>query len=387
MKVPFLDLKIQYESIRDEVASALQQVLDNTAFAGGPFVEKFEKEFASFCQCDFAVGVGSGTAALWIALLSLGIGQGDEVITTPNTFIATAEAISFCGAKPVFVDVDEQTYNMNPELLEDAITPRTKAVIPVHLYGQTANMEPIMEIARKHGLSIIEDACQAHGAEYRGRRAGSMGEAGCFSFYPGKNLGAYGEAGAIVTNNAELAEKMRMFRDHGQPKKYYHSIIGWNARMDGFQGAVLSLKLKHLPTWNDMRRKNAQLYDNLLADVKGVTTCKEADYARHVYHIYAVRTEGRDALIGALAEKNIFCGIHYAVPIHLQEAYKHLGYEKGDFPVAEKCSEELVSLPMFAELSREQLEKVVNEIKNFLSSGEIEKGVVPKVHSSRAGFE
>ena len=367
MKVPFLDLKAQYESIRDEIATTLQQVLDNTAFAGGPFVKKFEEDFASFCECEFAIGVDSGTTALWMALLGLGIGQGDEVITTPNTFIATAEAISFCGAKPVFVDVDEQTYNMNPGLLEDAITTRTKAIIPVHLYGQMADMDPIMQIARTHGLFVIEDACQAHGAEYKGRRAGSIGDAGCFSFYPGKNLGAYGEAGAIVTNNAELAEKMRMFRDHGQAKKYYHSMIGWNARMDGFQGAVLSVKLKHLPVWNEARREKAQRYNELLADVDDVNTPVETDYARHVYHIYAIRVQSRDELITGLAREDIFCGIHYPVSIHLQDAYGYLGYAKGSFPVAEKCAEQLVSLPMFPELTEEQVRRVAQEIKRSMA--------------------
>jgi dTDP-4-amino-4,6-dideoxygalactose transaminase len=367
MKVPFLDLQAQYASIQEEIGTALQQVLDKTAFAGGPFVEEFEKEFASFCQCDFAVGVGSGTDALWMALLGMAIGEDDEVITTPNTFIATAEAISFSGATPVFVDIDEPTYNMNPDLLEGAITPKTKAVIPVHLFGQMADMDRIMQIARAHGLFVVEDACQAHGAEYKGRRAGSIGDAGCFSFYPGKNLGAYGEAGVIVTNNAELAEKMRMFRDHGQAKKYYHSIIGWNARMDGLQGAVLSAKLKHLPIWNEARRKNARLYNDLLARVDGVITPIEADYAKHVYHIYAIRTKNRDALIRALAEKDVSCGIHYPVPIHLQEAYKFLGHKKGSFPITEKCVEELLSLPMFPELSQEQIERVCHEIKCFLT--------------------
>jgi len=366
MKVPFLDLKAQYASIKDEIAIALQQVLDNTAFAGGPFVEKFEKDFALFCQCEHAIGVGNGTAALWAALLSLGVGPGDEVITAPNTFIATAEAISFCGAKPVFIDVNEQTYNLNPILLEDAITPKTKAIIPVQLFGQMADMDSIIEVARAHGLFVIEDACQAHGAEYKGRRAGSIGDVGCFSFYPGKNLGAYGEAGAVVTNNAELADKIRMFRDHGQKKKYYHSMIGWNARMDGFQGAVLSVKLKYLAEWNEARRKNAQLYNSFLADVDDVITPMEADYAKHVYHIYAICTKNRDELINALAEKDIFCGIHYPVPIHLQEAYKFLGNKKGSFPVAERCAEEFVSLPMFAELSQEQIQKVCHKIKCFL---------------------
>ncbi len=366
MKVPFLDLKAQYASIKDEIADALQQVLDNAAFAGGPFVENFEKDFASFCQCEFAIGVGSGTAALWMVLLSMEMDPGDEVITAPNTFIATAEAISFCGAKPVFVDVDEQTYNINPDLIEDAITPKTKAVIPVHLFGQMADMDPIMEIARAHKLFVIEDACQAHGAEYKGRRAGSIGDAGCFSFYPGKNLGAYGEAGAIVTNNAELADKLRMFRDHGQEKKYYHSMIGWNARMDGFQSAVLSVKLKYLAEWNEARRKNAQLYNSLLANLDSVITPEEADYAKHVYHIYAIRTRTRNAIIKALAEKDIFCGIHYPIPVHLQDAYEFLDNKKGSFPVAERCAEEFVSLPMYAELSENQIKSVCHEIKSFL---------------------
>lgn len=370
MKVPFLDLKAQHASIQEEIAIALQQVLDNTAFAGGQFVAKFEKEFASFCQCDFAIGVGSGTTALWMALLGLGIGQGDEVITTPNTFIATAEAISFCGAKPVFVDVDEQTYNMNPDLLKSVITPKTKAVIPVHLFGQMSDMDHIMQIAREHGLYVIEDACQAHGAEYKGRRAGAIGDAGCFSFYPGKNLGACGEAGAIVTSNTKLAEKMRMFRDHGQAKKYYHSIIGWNARMDGFQGAILSAKLKHLPVWNKARRKNAQLYNKLLTDIDNLIVPMEVDYAKHIYHVYAIRAQNRDALISNLAEKDIFCGIHYPVPIHLQSAYKILGKSIGSFPVAEKCAEELVSLPMFPELKPEQIQKVAHEIKYFLKTAD-----------------
>jgi len=365
VKVPFLDLKVQYASIKEEITSALQQVLNNTAFAGGPFVEQFEKDFASFCQCEFAIGVGSGTDALWMALLSLGIGPGDEVITTPNTFIATAEAISFCGAKPVFVDVDEKTYNMDADLLESVISPKTKAIVPVHLFGQMADMDRIMEIARAHELYVVEDACQAHGAEYKGRRAGSIGDVGCFSFYPGKNLGAYGEAGAVVTNNAELAEKMRMFRDHGQGKKYYHLMIGWNARMDGFQGAVLSVKLKHLAAWNEARRENAQLYNRLLADVDGIITPLEAEYAKHIYHVYAIRTKNRDALKRDLSEKDIFCGIHYPIPIHLQEAYKFLGKERGSFPVAERCAEEFVSLPMFAELSQEQINSVCHEIRCF----------------------
>lgn len=374
MKVPFLDLRAQYESIKDEVNSAIEKVIGNTAFAGGPFVAQFEKEFAEFCGCKHAIGVGSGTEALWMSLLALGVGQGDEVITVPNTFIATAEAISFCGAKPVFVDVDEQTYNMDPQKLYDylklrnsqsAIRNRIKAIIPVHLFGQMADMDPIVEIAQKYNLLVIEDACQAHGAEYKKKKAGSVGDAGCFSFYPGKNLGAYGEAGAVVTNDEPLAERIRMLRDHGQPRKYYHDYIGWNGRMDGIQGAVLSVKLKHLMVWNEARRKNAQRYDELLADADGVIVPKQADYAKHVYHIYPIRVQDRDVLMNHLAEKNISCGIHYPVPIHLQDAYKFLKIKEGSFPIAEKCVQEFVSLPMFPELTEEQIQYVSNEIIQF----------------------
>ena len=366
MKVPFIDLKTQYESIKDEIAVAMQKVINSCAFAGGKFVEQFEKEFASFCGCKYAIGVGSGTEALWLSLLALGVGPGDDVITVPSTFMATSEAISFCGARPIFVDIDRETYNMDPVLLEKAITPRTKAIIPVHLFGQMADMDPIMEIAKGHKLFVVEDACQAHGAEYKGKAAGSIGDAGCFSFYPGKNLGAYGEAGAVVTNNDKTDRDIRMLRDHGQSRKYHHAMIGWNARMDGLQGAVLSVKLSHLRNWNERRRKNAQLYDEKLSNIDGVIVPKETNYAKHVYHVYAVRVRNRDSLIDALSEKNINCGIHYPIPVHLQEAYNFLGLQRGCFPVAESCALEFVSLPMFPELSKEQIEYVVSEIKHFL---------------------
>jgi len=365
MQVPFLDLKAQYRSIKEEIDAAMQAVVDQTAFAGGPFVARFEEAFAAFCGCKYAVGTGSGTDALWMALIAAGVGPGDEVITVPDTFMATAEAISFCGAKPVFVDVVESTCNMDPEKLEGAITARTKAIIPVHLFGQPADMDPILEIARRHGLLVIEDACQAHGAQYKGKMAGSIGDAGCFSFYPGKNLGAYGEAGAVVTNSEALAEKMRMFRDHGQAQKYQHSMVGWNARMDGLQGAVLSVKLNHLEDWNNARRQNAQLYSELLQRVKSIVLPTEADYARHVYHIYAVRTPKRDSLMACLAEKGISCGIHYPIPVHLQKAYEDLGLGEGSFPVVERCATEFVSLPMFPELTAEQISFVADEIKGF----------------------
>ncbi|MFQ5631088.1 MAG: DegT/DnrJ/EryC1/StrS family aminotransferase [bacterium] len=363
MKVPFLDLHAQYNTIRNEISEAVQRVLDESAFAGGPFVAGFEKAFAEYCKCRCAIGVSDGTTALWLALLGAGIGRGDEVITVPNTFIATAEAISFCGATPVFVDVNEASYTMNPELLEKAITPRTKAVIPVHLFGQMADMDPIMEIAKAHVLYVIEDACQAHGAEYKGRLAGSIGDAGCFSFYPGKNLGAYGEAGAVVTNNTEMDSKIRMLRDHGQAKKNDHQTIGWNARMDGLQGAILNVKLKHLPAWTDMRREHAQRYSELLSGIDGLTAPREAGYAKHVYHIYAIRAKERDLLSKALAEKGIHCGIHYPFPVHLQDAYRHLGIKTGSFPIAEKCADAFLSLPMYPELTEQQIVYVASEIR------------------------
>lgn len=365
MNVPFLDLKAQYAAIKDEIQAAVNEVMENTAFAGGPFVAGFEQAFAKFCGCKHAVGVGNGTDALWLSLLALGIGPGDEVITVPNTFIATAEAITYCGAKPVFVDVEEKTCNMNPFLLEAAITARTKAIIPVHLFGQTVDMDSILVVAGAHGLPVVEDACQAHGAEYKGRKAGSLGVTGCFSFYPGKNLGAYGEAGAVVTNDDAVAEKIRMLKDHGQSKKYYHGMIGWNARMDGIQGAVLSVKLKYLAGWNESRRAHAREYTRLLSPVTGVVEPREADYARHVFHIYAIRIKQRDRLMAHLAEKGISCGIHYPAPIHLQDAYRFLGLKAGSFPVAERCATEVLSLPMFPELTSEQILGVADEIKGF----------------------
>lgn len=366
LKVPFLDLQVQYRGIRDEVAQAIQQVLDDSAFISGPYVEKFESEFARFCGCRHAAGTSNGTSALWMTLVALGVGPGDEVITVPNTFIATAEAISLSGARPVFVDVDEHSYTMDIALLERAITPKTRAIIPVHLFGQPADMDPIMEIAKKNGLFVVEDACQAHGAEYRGRPAGTIGDAGCFSFYPGKNLGAYGEAGAVITENPALAEKIRTLRDHGQTRKYYHAVVGWNGRMDGIQGAVLSVKLKYLAQWNEARRDNAAIYDGLLGHLDKIILPRQMPYAKHVYHIYAVRVKNRDELARRLAEKNIGCLIHYPLPVHLQDAYSYCGLPKGSFPVAEKCAEQFLSLPMYPELTKEQIETVVDEIKNFL---------------------
>jgi dTDP-4-amino-4,6-dideoxygalactose transaminase len=362
MNVPFLDLKAQHQSIRAELDAAIGKVMDSCAFAGGPFVEKFEEEFAHFCGAHHSIGVGNGTDALWLILLALGIGPGDEVVTVPNSFIATAEAISFTGATPVFVDVDPSTYTMDPGCLEAAISDRTRAVIPVHLFGQTADMDPIMAIAGTHGIPVVEDACQAHGAEYRGRKAGSIGIAAAFSFYPGKNLGACGEAGSVVTNDPEIARTVRTLRDHGQDRKYFHRLVGWNARMDGIQGAVLSVKLKHLDDWNAARRNAAVSYLRLLAGRTEVALPREAEYARHVYHVFAIRAGDKDRLQKDLADRGIHCGVHYPVPIHLQQAYSHLVLPVGSFPVAELCSREFLSLPMYAELTQAQISYVTESI-------------------------
>lgn len=368
MKVPFLDLKCQYETIHDEISFAIREVFDNCAFAGGPFVEKFESNFKTFCGSSHAIGVGSGTDALWLALSSLGVGHGDEVITVPNTFIATAEAISRCGATPVFVDVDPSRYTLDPNQLEMAISVHTKAIIPVHLFGRMADMDPILEIARKNGLHVIEDACQAHGARYKGKRAGTLGVAGCFSFYPGKNLGAYGEAGAIVTDDAELAATIRILRDHGQVKKYHHSMLGWNSRMDGIQGAVLDVKLRHLESWNEKRKKAAKAYRSALSGIPNLILPAETDDADSVYHIFAVRVPGRDHLLRQLESREIYCGIHYPVPVHMMAAYRFLGYGAGSFPVSELCAEELLSLPMYPELTREQIEEVASALRLLMTS-------------------
>jgi len=367
-KVPFLDLKAHHDPIREQVDAAIAEVIDANAFAGGPFVAKFEKEFAAYCGASHSIGVGNGTDALWLILLALGVGPGDEVITSPSTFMATAEAISYTGATPKFVDIDEQTYTLDPALLEKAITARTKAIMPVHLFGQCADMDPILDIAGAHGVPVIEDACQAHGAVYKGKKAGTLGVAAAFSYYPGKNLGAFGEAGGITTNDAALAQKIQVFRDHGQAKKYYHSHIGWNARMDGIQGAVLSVKLKGLDVANTRRRSHALLYDQLLGELEEIITPFEAPHNRHVYHVYAVRVEMRNQVMQALADKGIGCGIHYPVPVHLQEAYRCLGHRPGSFPVAERCADEFLSLPMYPELTPEQVHLVVKELKLSLSS-------------------
>lgn len=366
IQVPFLDLKAHHDPIRAEVMAAMNEVIDANAFAGGKFVTKFEEEYAAFCGTKFCVGVANGTDSLWFSLLALGIKAGDEVITAPMTFMATAEAITYAGAKPVFVDIDPKTFTIDVTKIEAAITPRTKAIMPVHLFGQCADMDPIMAIAKKHNLAVVEDAAQAQGTLYKGRKAGSIGQAGSFSFYPGKNLGAWGEAGGITTNDPALRETMQMYREHGQQKKYYHDVVGWNGRMDGLQGAVLSVKLKYLDKANDGRRRAAARYNQLLAGTPGLTLPVEASYGRHIYHVYAVRVANRDTILKALGERGIATGIHYPVPVHLQNAYSNLGYKRGDFPVSEACGETFLSLPMFPELTDVQIDAVAQELRAVL---------------------
>ena len=368
MKVPFLDLHAHHRPLRAEIDRAIAQVIDANAFAGGPFVTSFEKDFATFCGCEHAIGVGNGTDAVWLALLACGIGNGDEVITVPSTFMATAEAITYCGATPVFVDIDERSYTMDPAQIEKAITPKTKAIVPVHLFGQTADMDPILELARDRRLFVIEDAAQAHGAEYEGKRAGTLGDAGCFSFYPGKNLGAFGEAGAVVTNDAQINERIRILRDHGQPQKYHHSMIGWNGRMDGIQAAVLQVKLKHLDRGNALRRQHAAEYNSAFAEIGAVTTPMEAGWGKHVYHVYAIRVPDRDGVAAHLTKAGISSGIHYPIPVHLQEAYRSLGYSRGSFPISEQTSDDFLSLPMYPELTSEQLQYVASSVEEAVTT-------------------
>ena len=367
MKIPFLDLKVQYRVIKDEIDSSLQEVMANTAFASGPFVQQFEDEFSEFCNSKYCITVNSGTSALHVALLAHGIKPGDEVITVPNTFVATTWAITYCGAKPVFVDVDPKTYLMNPDLIEQAITPKTKAILPVHLYGQPADMDTINKISKKHGLIVIEDAAQAHAATYNGKRIGGLGNTTCFSFYPGKNLGAYGEGGAVVTNDEKIAGHMRLLRDHAQPKKYYHDFIGYNYRMDGFQGAVLNVKLKYLQEWTDKRNKIARKYSDSLKDVKGLQIPTVRENSVSAFHLYVIHTPKRDELMNHLREHGIATGLHYPVPIHLQKAYKRLNHKKCDFPVAEKNAEQCLSLPMYAEMTDEQESMIIDAIRTYFS--------------------
>ena len=366
MQVPFLDLKTQYRQIEGELKPILEEIMANGAFIGGPQVSAFEEEFAAFCGGGHCVGLNSGTDALRFALMAAGVGTGDEVITVPHTFIATTEAISQAGAVPVFVDIEPATCTMDVAQIARRITSNTRAIVPVHLYGQPADMDPILEIARKHQLAVIEDACQAHGALYKGRPAGSMGAAGCFSFYPGKNLGAFGDAGAVVTADANMAQTMRMLREHGQSRKYYHDMEGYTGRLDAIQAAVLRLKLRRLADWNRARRANAAQYTQHLAGVPGVTVVTEAEYAQSVYHLYVILVDDRDGLQKFLTEKGVGTNLHYPLPLHLQKAYAHRGFKKGDFPVSERTAARLLSLPMFAELTPPQIEYVVDCIKEYM---------------------
>ncbi len=366
IQVPFLDLKVQNDALMPELLEAFRQVTESSAFAGGPYVAQFETEFAAYCGSRYALGVGSGTDALWLSLLALGVGPGDEVVTVANAFMATAEAISLCGAHPVFVDIDEDTYTMDPSQLESAITLRTQAIVPVHMFGQMADLDSILKIGRRYGTPVVEDACHAHGAENRGRKAGTLGVAGAFGFCPGKNLGAFGEAGAVVTDEQELRTKIQVLRDHGQAGKHVHSTIGWNAQMDGIQGAVLSLKLRRLEAANAARRELAALYNELLADEPRVVRPAVGAHNVHVYHIYAVRVPDRDGVLERMAERGVHCAVHYPVPIHQQKAYAFLGYRQGALPVTERCACELLSLPMYPELSPEQIRFVVSTLKDCL---------------------
>ncbi len=360
--IPLADLKAQYRSVKPDIDAAIAHVLENAQFALGPAVEAFEREFASYCGTTEAVAVNTGTSALHVALLAVGVRPGDEVITVPFTFVATVAAIEYAGAKPVFVDIDPDYHTMDPSAMERAITPRTRAVMPVHLFGQPADMDPIADVARRYKLAVIEDACQAHGAGYKGRRAGSIGDIACFSFYPGKNLGAYGEGGAAVTSHQPYADRMRLLRNWGEKTRYEHSIRGFNYRMDGIQGAVLGVKLRHLERWTEARRRLAATYGRRLAGT-GASTPMERPGVRHVYYVYAVRLLQRDAWRAHLRAMGIQTGVHYPVPVHLQPAYRDLGYKAGDFPVAEAVAGEVLSLPLFAEMTDAQLEEVCGVLR------------------------
>lgn len=359
MPVPFLDLQAQYRSLKAEIDPAIQKVLDTSSYILGPAVEAFEKDFAAYCGTEFCIGVNSGTAAISLLMRAHGIGPGDEVITVTNSFFASAEAISDIGATPILVDCEEETALMDPDGVEKAITAKTKAILPVHLYGQPADMDAMNAIAKKHGILVFEDACQAHGAIYKGKRAGNLADGACFSFYPGKNLGAYGEGGAVVTNDPAIASTLRMLREHGSPRRYHHEMIGWNERMDGIQGAVLGVKLRYLDAWNAKRREHAALYRSLLPE--SVQTIGMQDGSESVYHLFVIRVPNRDDVQKALGDKGISTVIHYPTPIHLQGAYAGT-WQQGDFPHAETLSGEILSLPMFAELTDAQIREVCDAV-------------------------
>lgn len=360
MKIPFVDLKRQHESIKEEINSAIRRVVEKGDFILGEEVEQFEEEFASYCGTKYGIGVASGTDALTLAIKALDIGEGDELITVPNTFIATVDAISSNGAKPIFVDINTETYNIDVTKIEEKITNKTKAIVPVHLYGHPADMDEIITIAKEYDLKVVEDACQAHGAEYKGKRVGSLGDVACFSFYPSKNLGAYGDGGIVVTDSEEIAERVGMLRNYGQSKKYYHDFIGYNSRLDEIQAAILRVKLKHLDNWNAKRRQLAKIYNELLADVSNIETPIEKDCVKHVFHLYVVRCKKRDMLEHYLNSKGVSTGIHYPIPVHQQRVYKHL---ENRLPVTERYSKEILSLPMFPELSQEEVTDIYYLIK------------------------
>ncbi|MDP3948020.1 MAG: DegT/DnrJ/EryC1/StrS family aminotransferase [bacterium] len=365
MEIPLVDLKVQYRSIKSEIDAAISSVLQDAVFIKGRYVDEFERHFADYLGIRHCIGVGNGTDAIFIALKMLGVGSGDEVITAANTFIATSEAISLAGAKPVFVDCNPETYNIDTERVEAAITPRTKAVIPVHLYGQSADMDPILALAEKHNLTIVEDAAQAHGATYGGRKAGTFGACATFSFYPGKNLGAYGDGGAIVTNDDALAQKMRMFANHGRKDKYLHEFEGVNSRLDALQAAILDVKLKHLEHWIERRRAVARRYDEALRGI--VETPKAMADARHAYHLYVIRVNDREKVQKKLLEDGIGTGVHYPVPLPLLPAYRHLGHQAKDFPVASRLAGEILSIPINESMEQPQVDYVVEKLKNVLT--------------------
>lgn len=362
VKVPYLDLKAQYQSIKPEIDAAIARVLNSCQFALGPEVAAFEQSFAAYCGTSECIALNSGTSALHLALLAAGVGPGDEVITVPFTFVASVAAVLYAGARPVLIDIEPRSFTMDPALIEGAITPRTKAILPVHLYGQPADMDPVMHIARRHGLTVIEDAAQAHGARYKGRPVGSIGDMACFSFYPGKNLGAYGEGGAVTTNNPEHARMVRTLRDWGQDRKYHHVLRGYNYRMEAFQGAVLGVKLKHLDRWTEVRRRIVAEYNQLLAEAE-VETPVEMPWAKHVYHVYTIRTTDRDSLQAALGMEGIQTGIHYPIPVHMQPAYADLGYGPGSFPHAEAAARQVLSLPLYPELSSQAVAQVAAAVR------------------------
>ena len=364
MAVPFVNLKLQYKTIQSEIDTAIRDVIEGAAFVLGPAVEQFESDFAEYLGVDSVVGTSNGTTALQLSLLALGVGQGDEVIVPAHTFIATAEAVSHVGAKPVLVEVQKESGNLDPNGLPAAVNARTKAIVPVHLYGQPADLDPIIRFAEARGIAVVEDACQAHGAKYRNRRVGTFGALACFSFYPGKNLGAYGEAGAVATNDAGLAARIRRLRDHGQSRRYYHAEIGYNARMEGIQGAVLRVKLRQLDAWNRARAGHADYYSEMLKDC-GVEVPATAVDRDHVFHLYVIRSPDRDLLREHLADREIQTGLHYPVPIHLQPAFASLGHREGDFPIAEGWARECLSLPIYPEMNGDQLDEVTQGVKSF----------------------